>query len=56
MHSIVASEGLETRTKDFERVMIVKALQHMDGRRIEAANQLGVGRKYANAEDSRDGY
>jgi two-component system, NtrC family, nitrogen regulation response regulator GlnG len=35
---------LEPRTKDFERVMIVKALQHTDGRRIEAANQLGMGR------------
>ncbi len=35
---------LEARTKDFERVMIVKALQHTDGRRIEAANQLGMGR------------
>lgn len=35
---------LETRTKDFERVMIIKALQHTDGRRIEAANQLGMGR------------
>ena len=32
------------RTKDFERVMIVKALQHTNGRRIEAANQLGMGR------------
>ncbi len=35
---------LDARTKDFERVMIVKALQHTDGRRIEAANQLGMGR------------
>ena len=35
---------LEARTKDFDRVMIVKALQHTDGRRIEAANQLGMGR------------
>jgi len=35
---------LEARTKDFERVMIIKALQHTDGRRIEAANQLGMGR------------
>jgi two-component system nitrogen regulation response regulator GlnG len=35
---------LEPRTKDFERVMIMKALQHTDGRRIEAANQLGMGR------------
>ena len=35
---------LEARSKDFERVMITKALQHTDGRRIEAANQLGMGR------------
>ena len=35
---------LDARTKDFERVMIVKALQHTNGRRIEAANQLGMGR------------
>jgi len=35
---------LDVRTKDFERVMILKALQHTDGRRIEAANQLGMGR------------
>ncbi|MEQ1598861.1 MAG: nitrogen regulation protein NR(I) [Methylotenera sp.] len=35
---------LEARTNDFERVMITKALQHTDGRRIEAANQLGMGR------------
>jgi two-component system, NtrC family, nitrogen regulation response regulator GlnG len=35
---------LEARTKEFERVMITKALQHTDGRRIEAANQLGMGR------------
>jgi len=35
---------LEAITKDFERVMIRKALQHTDGRRIDAANQLGMGR------------
>jgi two-component system, NtrC family, nitrogen regulation response regulator GlnG len=35
---------LDAITKDFERVMIKKALQHTDGRRIEAANQLGMGR------------
>lgn len=35
---------LEARTKDFERVMITTALQHTNGRRIEAANQLGMGR------------
>ncbi|MFW5431912.1 MAG: nitrogen regulation protein NR(I) [Methylophilaceae bacterium] len=35
---------LEPITKDFERVMITKALQHTNGRRIEAATQLGMGR------------
>ncbi len=35
---------LEMRTKDFERVMITTALQHTNGRRIEASNQLGMGR------------
>jgi two-component system nitrogen regulation response regulator GlnG len=35
---------LEGLTKDFERVIIKKALQHTDGRRIEAATQLGMGR------------
>ncbi|HAJ72039.1 MAG TPA: nitrogen regulation protein NR(I), partial [Methylophilaceae bacterium] len=38
------SNLLETKTKEFERTMITKALQHTDGRRIEAANQLGMGR------------
>lgn len=35
---------LDSKTKDFERVMIQQALQHTGGRRIEAANQLGMGR------------
>lgn len=35
---------LEAMTKDFERVMITSALQHTDGRRIEAATRLGMGR------------
>jgi two-component system nitrogen regulation response regulator GlnG len=35
---------LETRTKIFEKILIVKALEHTHGRRIEAANQLGMGR------------
>jgi len=35
---------LETRTQIFERILIVKALAHTHGRRIEAANQLGMGR------------
>jgi two-component system, NtrC family, nitrogen regulation response regulator GlnG len=38
------SNILEAKTKEFERIMITKALQHTDGRRIEAANQLGMGR------------
>lgn len=37
-------EILDTRTKEFERILITKALQHTGGRRIEAANQLGMGR------------
>jgi len=35
---------LDHKTKEFERIMITKALQHTDGRRIEAASQLGMGR------------
>jgi len=35
---------LEARTQIFERIMIIKALEHTHGRRIEAANQLGMGR------------
>lgn len=35
---------LDTRTKEFERILITKALQHTGGRRIEAATQLGMGR------------
>ena len=35
---------LETRTQIFERILITKALAHTNGRRIEAANQLGMGR------------
>lgn len=35
---------LETRTHIFERILIEKALAHTHGRRIEAANQLGMGR------------
>jgi two-component system, NtrC family, nitrogen regulation response regulator GlnG len=37
-------EILDTRVKEFERILITKALQHTSGRRIEAANQLGMGR------------
>jgi two-component system nitrogen regulation response regulator GlnG len=35
---------LETRSQIFERILITKALEHTHGRRIEAANQLGMGR------------
>jgi two-component system nitrogen regulation response regulator GlnG len=35
---------LESRTQIFERILISKALEHTRGRRIEAANQLGMGR------------
>ena len=35
---------LETRTQIFERILIEKALEHTHGRRIDAANQLGMGR------------
>ncbi len=38
------SSILDSLVKDFERVMITKALQHTNGRRIEAANLLGMGR------------
>jgi two-component system nitrogen regulation response regulator GlnG len=31
-------------TRDFEKTLIAKALQHTGGRRIEAANLLGIGR------------
>ncbi|MCB5186014.1 nitrogen regulation protein NR(I) [Methylobacillus gramineus] len=37
-------EILESRTHEFERILITKALQHTGGRRIEAATQLGMGR------------
>lgn len=35
---------LEERTNMFESIMIKEALKHSKGRRIEAANQLGMGR------------
>jgi two-component system nitrogen regulation response regulator GlnG len=31
-------------TRDFERTLITKALEHTAGRRIEAAQRLGIGR------------
>lgn len=46
MNALIRGEQnlLETRTQEFERILISKALQHTGGRRIEAANQLGMGR------------
>ena len=38
------SNILDTLTKEFERTLITQALQHTDGRRIEAATLLGMGR------------
>jgi two-component system nitrogen regulation response regulator GlnG len=35
---------LDRRIRDFERILITKALQHTGGHRIEAAHQLGIGR------------
>ena len=35
---------LDAFTQEFERLMIKQALQHTNGKRIEAANQLGMGR------------
>jgi len=35
---------LQTHAQQFERTLILKALEHTGGRRIEAANQLGMGR------------
>jgi two-component system nitrogen regulation response regulator GlnG len=35
---------LDVRTREFEKILIMKALQHTGGRRIEAATQLGMGR------------
>lgn len=37
-------EVLDTLTRQFERVIITKALSHTGGRRIEAATMLGMGR------------
>jgi two-component system, NtrC family, nitrogen regulation response regulator GlnG len=38
------SDIAEPLTRDFETALIVKALQHTGGRRIEAAGLLGIGR------------
>src|SRR5258706_14740393 len=38
------SDIADPLTRDFETALIVKALQHTGGRRIEAATLLGIGR------------
>jgi two-component system, NtrC family, nitrogen regulation response regulator GlnG len=38
------SQIADPLTRDFETALILKALQHTGGRRIEAANLLGIGR------------
>jgi two-component system nitrogen regulation response regulator GlnG len=38
------SDIADPLTRDFETALIVKALQHTGGRRIEAAGLLGIGR------------
>jgi two-component system, NtrC family, nitrogen regulation response regulator GlnG len=38
------NELMDRMSRDFERVLISKALAHTAGRRIEAANLLGIGR------------
>jgi two-component system nitrogen regulation response regulator GlnG len=38
------SDISDALTREFETVLIVKALQHTGGRRIEAAGRLGIGR------------
>jgi two-component system nitrogen regulation response regulator GlnG len=35
---------MDTLIQQFERVLILQALQHTHGRRIEAATLLGIGR------------
>jgi two-component system nitrogen regulation response regulator GlnG len=35
---------MDDMTRSFERALILKALAHTGGRRIEAANLLGLGR------------
>ena len=37
-------EVMDTRVREFEKILITRALQHTSGRRIEAAVQLGIGR------------
>lgn len=37
-------EVMDTRVREFEKILISRALQHTNGRRIEAAVQLGIGR------------
>ena len=35
---------MDSYNADFERTLIIQALQHTKGRRIEAATLLGIGR------------
>jgi two-component system nitrogen regulation response regulator GlnG len=35
---------MDSLSREFEKVLIAKALAHTGGRRIEAANLLGIGR------------
>ena len=35
---------MDSLSRQFEKVLIAKALAHTGGRRIEAANLLGIGR------------
>jgi two-component system nitrogen regulation response regulator GlnG len=38
------SNLMENLSREFEKVLIARALAHTGGRRIEAANLLGIGR------------
>jgi two-component system nitrogen regulation response regulator GlnG len=38
------SQIMDALTREFERTLIAKALEHTGGRRIEAATLLGIGR------------
>jgi len=38
------SDLMDSMTRTFERILIARALAHTGGRRIEAANLLGIGR------------
>ena len=38
------SSIMDALTREFEKILISRALAHTGGRRIEAANLLGIGR------------